>query len=142
MANEKIVEKLERKLAQLRVGNLATVHIDEETIKEILNQFAIDDEDSAAYSKEEYYRGLQDGFLESERQKGRLAWTSALDNDPDINDEYLVLWNSNVFKGQLFYGICEWDGEEWCIEGMDQFRMYGERDMKIVYYMHLPEIPL
>lgn len=139
MANSELVKKLNQKLYWLKTSTMATVAIDEKTIEEILEQFEIDDEDSSEHSLQKYYEGHREGFELGKKCKD--VWLCTDYEDPEEEDEYLVLWKSDVSK-HLFYGMCEWTNEEgWLVYGMEQAKLYGEHNMEIVYWMELPKMP-
>ena len=53
-----------------------------------------------------------------------IVWNT--EENPEDADAYLVTWEHPRYKGSRFIGICEWDGERWLVEEMEQSKLYSD----------------
>ena len=51
---------------------------------------------------------------------------------PPDADAYLVTWRHPLWDRTAFIGICEWDGERWLIEDMEQYKIYNNAALEIL----------
>ena len=47
-------------------------------------------------------------------------WVSVEDEHPEDADVYLVTWRHPLWDRTAYIGLCEWDGERWLVEDMEQ----------------------
>ena len=56
--------------------------------------------------------------------------TNAIDwiteETPPDADSYLVTWRHPLWDKTAYIGLCEWDGEQWLVEDMEQSKLYKE----------------
>ena len=45
---------------------------------------------------------------------------------PPDADSYLVTWRHPLWDRTAYIGLCEWDGERWLVEDMEQSKLYKE----------------
>lgn len=45
---------------------------------------------------------------------------------PPDADSYLVTWRHPLWDKTAYIGLCEWDGERWLVEDMEQSKLYKE----------------
>ena len=48
------------------------------------------------------------------------------EENPEYADAYLVTWRHPLWDRTAYIGLCEWDGERWLVEDMEQSKLYKE----------------
>lgn len=48
------------------------------------------------------------------------------EENPEYADSYLVTWKHPLWDKTAYIGLCEWDGERWLVEDMEQSKLYKE----------------
>ena len=48
------------------------------------------------------------------------------EENPEDADAYLVTWRHPLWEQTAYIGLCEWDGERWLVEDMEQSKLYKE----------------
>lgn len=48
------------------------------------------------------------------------------EENPEYADSYLVTWRHPLWDRTAYIGLCEWDGERWLVEDMEQSKLYKE----------------
>lgn len=48
------------------------------------------------------------------------------EENPEDADSYLVTWRHPLWEQTAYIGLCEWDGERWLVEDMEQSKLYKE----------------
>lgn len=66
------------------------------------------------------------------------GWVSVKDRLPEVQDEYLVWWTADGFKGKCFYEIVEYSPEEGWIGKIPQ-APFGK--YTVIAWMPLPSAP-
>lgn len=53
-----------------------------------------------------------------------IEWNT--EENPEDADVYLVTWRHPLWDRTAYIGLCEWDGERWLVEDMEQSKLYKE----------------
>ena len=89
-----------------------------------------------------YADGMNDGFDEAisivQEVAREYGWVSVKDRLPEEQDEYLVWWTADGFKGKCFYEIVEYHPEEGWIGKIPQ-APFGK--YTVIAWMPLPIAP-
>lgn len=70
-------------------------------------------------SEKEHYEALA-------KLNAHYDWVSVEDEHPEDADSYLVTWRHPLWEQTAYIGLCEWDGERWLVEDMEQSKLYKE----------------
>lgn len=54
------------------------------------------------------------------------------EENPEYADVYLVTWKHPLWDKTAFIGLCEWDGERWLVEDMEQTKIYNNATLIIL----------
>lgn len=71
---------------------------------------------------DEEIRAIHDGKVLE--QEPMIDWIT--EENPEYADVYLVTWRHPLWEQTAYIGLCEWDGERWLIEDMEQSKLYKE----------------
>lgn len=54
------------------------------------------------------------------------------EENPEVADVYLVTWRHPLWDKTAYIGLCEWDGERWLVEDMEQTKIYNGETLIIL----------